>query len=79
MKALVVYDSVFGNTEQIAQVIGNALEPEYHVDVLKVSNVKLKQLKDLNLLIIGSPTRKFRATGAISKFLRIYSKNFLQI
>jgi len=25
MKVLIIYDSVFGNTEQIAQAIGNAL------------------------------------------------------
>jgi flavodoxin len=33
MKALVVYDSVFGNTEQIAQAIGNALGSQKDVEI----------------------------------------------
>ena len=28
MKALVVYDSIFGNTKQIAQAMGNALNSQ---------------------------------------------------
>jgi flavodoxin len=40
MKALVVYDSVFGNTEQIAQAIGDALGSQEDVEILRVSNVK---------------------------------------
>jgi len=34
MKALVVYDSVFGNTEQVAQAIGKALDPPGDVETL---------------------------------------------
>lgn len=53
MKSMVVYDSVFGNTEQIAQAIGNVLGPR---DV-RVSNVNPEQLTGLKLLIVGSPTQ----------------------
>jgi len=31
MKVLIIYDSVFGNTEQIAQAIGNALSSQKDV------------------------------------------------
>jgi len=62
MKALVVYDSVFGNTEQIAQAIGDALGSSENVPVLKVTDVKLEQLAGSKLLIVGSPTRAFRPT-----------------
>jgi flavodoxin len=37
MKALIVYDSVYGNTEKIAKAIGNAITGE--VKVLRVSEV----------------------------------------
>jgi flavodoxin len=69
MKALIIYDSVFGNTEQIARAIGNALGSEEEVDVLRVGDVKPKQLTGLQLLIVGSPTRAFRPTPAIIKLL----------
>jgi flavodoxin len=62
MNALVIYDSVFGNTEQIAQAIGNALGSQEDVKIVRVSNVKPEQLTGLKLLIVGSPTRQFRPT-----------------
>jgi len=65
MKALVVYDSFFGNTEKIAQTIGNALGAPADVEVLRVGNVKPEQLTGLGLLVVGSPTRAFRPTPAI--------------
>jgi flavodoxin len=78
MKALVVYDSVFGNTEQIAQAIGNALGSQEDVEILRVSNVKPEQLTGLKLLIVGSPTRGFRPTAAINNLLKRIPKNGLK-
>jgi flavodoxin len=69
MKAMVVYDSIFGNTEQIAKAIGKALGSEMKVEVLKVNQVKPEQLTELDLFIVGSPTRAFRPTPAIKKLL----------
>jgi flavodoxin I len=70
MKVLVIYDSVFGNTEKIAQAIGNALMSQENVEILHVSDVKPEQLMGPNLIIVGSPTRGFRPTGAIKHFLK---------
>lgn len=70
MKALVVYDSVFGNTEQIAQAIGKALGSQEDVEVLRVGDVKAGQLTGVRLLIVGSPTRAFRPTPATVNFLK---------
>jgi len=69
MKVLIIYDSVFGNTEQIAQAVGNALNPQKDVEIVRVSNVKLEQLTGLKLLIVGSPTHGGRPTPAIQGFL----------
>ena len=52
MKALVVYDSVHGNTEQIAQAIGQAIGGQ----VLRVGEVNPADLNGFDLLIVGSPT-----------------------
>ncbi len=65
MKALVIYDSVFGNTEKIAQTIAATLGAEIH----KVNEANLDQLAGVELLIVGSPTQKFRPMPAITAFL----------
>jgi len=77
MQALIIYDSFFGNTEQIAQAIGNALGSQEEVGILRGSNVNPEQLTGLKLLIVGSPTRQFRPTAAINNLLKRIPKNDL--
>ena len=77
-KALVVYDSFFGNTERIAQSIGNALVRPEDVGILRVGDVRPEQLTGLKLLIVGSPTRAFSPSPAIKKFLKSIPKNGLK-
>jgi flavodoxin I len=77
MKALIVYDSFFGNTEQIARAIGNSLGPPEDVRIVRVGDVKPEQLAGLELLIVGSPTRGFRPTPAITDFLKSMPGNSL--
>ena len=69
MKTLIIYDSFFGNTEQIAQAIGKAIGSQQNVEIFRVSQVKPEQLAGLNILIVGSPTRGFRPTPAINQLL----------
>jgi flavodoxin len=78
MKAMVVYDSVFGNTEKIAQAIGHALGSPEDVEIVQVGNAKPEQLAGLTLLIVGSPTRKFSPTAATTSFLKSIPKNGLK-
>ena len=78
MKILIIYDSVFGNTEQIAQAIGNALGSQEDVEILRVSNVKPEQLTGLKLLIVGSPTHGGRPTSAIRDFLNKVSESVIR-
>lgn len=69
MQVLVVYDSVYGNTERIAQAVGNVLGAHNEIRVRRVGDVKPTDLANLNLLMVGSPTQQFRATPAIKKFI----------
>lgn len=78
MKTLIIYDSFFGNTEQVAKAIGEAASLASEVEVCKVSEVKPEQLEGVDLLIVGSPTRAFRPSPAISSFLRNIPFNSLQ-
>lgn len=69
MKALIIYDSFFGNTEKIAFAIRDALGPD-NAEAIKVENFKPEQINNLDLLIAGSPTRAFRPTKPISDCLK---------
>lgn len=69
MKALVIYDSFFGNTEKIAQAVGRGLGGEMTVAVVKVQDFKEEQLAGIDLLIVGSPTRAFSQSPDIKAFL----------
>jgi flavodoxin len=70
MKTLIIYDSVFGNTEKIAQAIGSDLGSPEEAGVFQVNNARLDQLTGAELLIVGSPTRGFKPTPAITDFLK---------
>ena len=76
MKTLVVYDSVHGNTEKIAQAIGDAIAGE--VSVRRVGGVNVAELKAFDLLIVGSPTHGGRPTDAIQDLLNKVPATALQ-
>ena len=70
MKAMVVYDSAYGNTEKVAQAVANALGSREDVVLARAGDVKPEQLAGLTLLIVGSPTQKFSPTSATTHFLK---------
>ncbi|HJW88906.1 MAG TPA: flavodoxin domain-containing protein [Dehalococcoidia bacterium] len=69
MKALIVYDSLHGNTEKIAGAIAAALAPSGDVKVLRAGEANTSGLESIDLLIVGSPTQGGRPTPAIQDFL----------
>jgi flavodoxin len=69
MKALIVYDSVYGNTEKIARAIAGALTPSGEVKVLRAGEVNPSELESVDLIVVGSPTQGGRPTLAIKEFL----------
>ena len=68
MMTLVIYDSAYGNTEQIAKAIASGIAGA--VKVLRTGEVSQDILKSANLLIIGSPTYGGRPTPAMKDFLK---------
>jgi flavodoxin len=77
MKALVIYDTYFSNTEKVAQAVGRGLGTDYEVSVVKVDAVKPEMLEGLDFLVVGSPTRAFSPTPASKTFIRKLSANQL--
>lgn len=69
MKALVIYDSMFGNTEQVAQAITAALAEQMEATTQRVGEVTPEALMGVALLIVGSPTQGFQPTPATKELL----------
>lgn len=78
MKALIVYDSFYGNTEKIAKAIASALTPSGEVKVLRAGEANTSDLASLDLLIVGSPTQGGRPTPAIKETLNKIPANALK-
>jgi len=77
MDAIIIYDSVFGNTEKIAQAIYDGAASVVNAQIFKVSDIKAEQLAGIKVLIIGSPTRGFRPTETVTAFLKSLPANSL--
>ncbi len=71
MRTLVVYDSMHGNTEKIAQAVGDVIGGD--TTVVHVSKVTSEQVKAVNLLVVGSPTHGGRATPPMQGFVKSLS------
>ncbi len=68
MKTLVIFESAYGNTEEIARSIGGAISGD--VKVLRANEVSPSALEGLNLLIVGSPTQAGRPMSSVQDFLK---------
>lgn len=69
MAALVVFDTVYGNTAEVARAIGDELGASREVRLMPVNEVRSTDLMGAELLVIGSPTRGFRPTPAMQEFI----------
>ncbi|MCR4428581.1 MAG: flavodoxin family protein [Caldiserica bacterium] len=68
MKVLVVYDSLFGNTQKVASAISQAFGEEGIVS--KITEIDPSKIGEFDLLIFGSPTHGGWPTPAFQKFLK---------
>lgn len=59
MKALVVYESMFGNTEKVARAISAGLAEAMEVEVIPVADAPAVLPPEVSLLMIGGPTHAF--------------------
>ena len=59
MNALVVYESMFGNTEQIARAIADGLSESVEVHVAEVADAPIEPDPDTALIVAGGPTHAF--------------------
>jgi Flavodoxin domain len=62
MKALVVYESFFGNTERVAQAIAKGLSEHGDVEIVEVTHAPTKLTEPVDLIVVGGPTHAFSMT-----------------
>ena len=78
MKALVIFESFFGNTEKIARAVAEGLAAHCEVTVLRVADAQPEQFKAFDLVVIGSPTRGFRPSDGTKALLKALPASALQ-
>ena len=61
MRALVVYESLWGNTEKVARAIGTGLGADYELEILD-SDAAPPSADGFDLLVVGGPTHAFSMT-----------------
>jgi flavodoxin len=69
MRTLIVYDSPFGNTAQIAQRVAAVLEPFGPVSVADVQELAAPVAAEVDLLVVGGPTQWHRMSPAMRTWL----------
>jgi flavodoxin len=78
MKALIVYDSVYGNTEKIARAIADGITPSGEAKVLRAGEANRSELESVDLLIVGSPVHGGRPTSTVQDFLNKMAQQSLK-
>jgi flavodoxin len=75
MKNIVLYDSIYGNTQQIATTIADNLP---NSKLIYIDQINLNDLKNIDLLVVGSPTLGGRPTQKLQNFFNQIPQNALK-
>lgn len=67
MRAVVVYESMFGNTHTVADHIAEGMRPTHEVTVVPVSGATPEVLDGVELLVVGGPTHVHGMSNATSR------------
>ena len=67
MRAMVVYESVFGNTRQVAEAIGDGLRSSFdEVEIREVGSAE-RHIDRIDLLVVGGPIHAWRMTREFTR------------
>ena len=62
MRAVVIYESMFGNTKRIAEAIAAVLSEHMRTEIFEVADAPKSIDVDIDLLVVGGPTHAFGMT-----------------
>jgi flavodoxin I len=69
MNTLIIYDSTFGNTAQLAQAMADTLGEHGKVQMVRADEAGLSEMKEIDLLIVGGPTQRHGVSPAMRDLL----------
>ena len=78
MKVLIVYDTLHGNTEKIAKALKEGIASKHEVKLIKAAESKISDIKNIEMLMLGSPTHGGWYTEPIKNFLGAIPEKGLQ-
>ncbi|MEV6156776.1 flavodoxin domain-containing protein [Nonomuraea sp. NPDC052129] len=67
MDALVVYESMYGNTKQIAEAVAEGLAGRLRVRVVEVGSAPSRVGPEIGLIVAGGPTHAFSMSRASTR------------
>lgn len=79
-KAIIVYDSAYGNTERVAHALAQGLEKAGTVKATlsRANEADVGRLSEYDMLLVGAPTHAWRASEPIKKFLGRFGESALK-
>lgn len=70
MKAIILFDTLFGNTERIASCLARGLqEAGVQAESVNIKAARIDRLAEYDLLALGAPTQYFTASKPLKEFL----------
>src|SRR6478609_5306820 len=81
MKATIVYESMFGNTREVAQAISRGLQeaqPDADVECVAVGDAPAELIRSTDLLIVGGPTHMLGMTSGLSRKMGVSTEEKAQ-
>lgn len=67
MKAIVVYESLYGNTHEVAEAVAEGLRHGADVEVVPVADASADRLAAGELLVVGGPTHVHGMSSRLSR------------
>jgi menaquinone-dependent protoporphyrinogen IX oxidase len=75
MKAVVVYDTYYGNTKLVAEAIADELKTEGHEVELRDVKQDYPAAPQGEVMFVGSPIRMGSVTGRVKRYVKRLDKN----
>jgi flavodoxin len=67
LNAILVFDSMHGNTEQVARAIAAGLEGGFAVRLRKAGPAALRDAAGMDLILVGGPTHRHRMSRRLAE------------
>jgi len=71
MKVLIVYDTFYGNTQKVAEMVKDALAG-HEVNLIKIDVLTQEKIDETEMIVFGTPTRAFNMTKKVRRALKKY-------